>query len=216
MWYFGASSLHLSNHSQQSSNANISLHDDAAQPLFDILRQLRDHPDKPLGEAITKHFKQKCWLTEAHFDEITETYIIADKYEMQTLQSACASTILPEFLARYYEMDDECLLRTVEDFKELFFDKMCERFGHFPEDLYNFFAFAIELYAPQEGNADVLLDAASECPNLALHINKALAKKICADRKAMTAVNDQLSALQTQLGQVLDPITRFSATDEKE
>ena len=176
----------------------VRLHDDDRKAIAIRFSRLEAHPETSTAESIrtlkkSDYFMRPgCFLSFDFLDVLTEMYLIADKYDMPALRNTIASQLLPEHLkapplaarsghpyfcqgyfCRRYKYTAYC---RQSSFLRAFFDKIIDKLGDFPEELFEAFYLGVKQYANLDGDVQALMNAAAEYPDLLVYTSIQLAK----------------------------------------
>ena len=147
---------------------------------------------------------------------VIELYIVADKYDMPTIQKQSAWTMMCGWVQKLVLEIDLGETTQYDSYqhavKEVFFNVVCDRLGDYPQDLYLFFQFCVMLALVKHKNADILLSAARAYPDLLMFVASKLGAGYCNDQEELAAAKKEISALERRARRIKDAV---AAPDEQ-
>jgi hypothetical protein len=187
---------------QEATSGVIELHEDNVEALRAILHALAS------GDAYSYLRKQPPPVLARQY------YIIADKYDMWSIQALTANELLPQLLDWQWKIAPNEGGITASEFKYFYYDFFNEHFSAvsgYPEDLWPLYAKAIVHYQRTEPGFDLFSYLLSDNPAMACGVARQLSVKLVATEDELEGHS---TALASERDKVKDLTARCNGSDE--
>ncbi|KPI37740.1 uncharacterized protein AB675_128 [Cyphellophora attinorum] len=173
---------------KEANSGVIELHEDGRRAIDTMMNAMAT------GDAHS----YLRYLSPLSPDLARQSYLVADKYDMPSLQALIAIELLPQSLTLSW--DSSVPKITASQFKTNYYDFFNDHFSAvagYPEDLWPLYTEAVVYYQGAEPDFDLLSHLTSDKPEMACFIAKQLSKKLAAAEDTVKDLSKKHFAVST-------------------